>query len=119
MESSYTLLQSEIEDSLTKVAMKQGEEIVNQIKPILMKNISKKRLDVFLEGNPDYLEAYIRIIVENYRLYHSYIYSLQVTRDNEDWNPFLLPFYAARILIIRFKPMRSQKIAPLKPLKRL
>ena len=89
MESSYTLLQSEIEDSLTKVAMKQGEEIVNQIKPILMKNIGKKRLNVFLEGNPDYLEAYIQVIVENYRLYHSYIYSLQVARDNEVWKPLL------------------------------
>jgi RNA polymerase sigma factor (sigma-70 family) len=86
MESRNTLLQSEIEDSLATIAAQQGNEIVSRIKPILMNNITRKRLDAFLEGDPKYLGEYIQNIIQKYKLLHGYLHALQGDRDNEEWN---------------------------------
>jgi RNA polymerase sigma-70 factor (ECF subfamily) len=86
MEEKYNLLQNQIEEILASLADQEGEDFVCQVKPILMKNIERKRLDAFLDGDYDHLEEYIQKVIGKYRTWHNYIYNLQVERDFTQWS---------------------------------
>lgn len=90
MESKYLVLQSQIEETLASIAVQKGEDSVRQVKPILMNNIERKRLDAFLDEDPilldQYVNEYTHKVIEKYNSWHHFIYNLQVERDFSTWS---------------------------------
>jgi RNA polymerase sigma factor (sigma-70 family) len=83
-------ISTQLQDSLAKIALQQSEEIISQVKPILLNNLAHKRLDYFLEVNPKQLDIYIQIVINNYALWHDYLFAVQIDRDFTVWQPLLI-----------------------------
>jgi len=86
MEEKYTLLENQIEEILASLADQEGGDLFCQVKPILIKNIERKRLDAFLDDDYTHLEEYVQKVINKYKAWHNYIYNLQVERDFSQWS---------------------------------
>ena len=76
---------AKIEESLSVLAVSYGDEIISQIKPILMHNLAHHRVEGFSEGDLSRIDSYVQIVIEKYMSLHNYLFALQVQRDSLAW----------------------------------
>jgi RNA polymerase sigma factor (sigma-70 family) len=82
-------IRTQLEDSLASLSLQKSEDIICQVKPILLSNLARKRLDYYLEANPSQLDLYIQNVIDNYSLWHDYLFAVQIERDFAVWEPLL------------------------------
>ena len=69
------------------MAESQGRKIARQIKPILLANLDRGRIQTFTDGNPDLVHAYVWLVAENFTRLNPYLHQLQTERNTEVWEP--------------------------------
>jgi RNA polymerase sigma factor (sigma-70 family) len=89
MEIQYSELQSQIENILINLGSQKGEEITRQVKPILINNLEKRRVETYIGKKNGLLEDYIQKVIEKYELWHNYLHNIQVERDYFLWSQLL------------------------------
>ncbi len=80
-------LHSEIEKSLQSLAEEKGEEIAMQIRPILVTNLDRGRVQGFTEGQISRIRDYVSRVAERYELLHDFVYQIQILRSTDVWDP--------------------------------
>jgi RNA polymerase sigma factor (sigma-70 family) len=80
-------LHYQLEQALERLAKIRGDELARQIRPILLTNLDRGRIQRFLEGNPDQVQAYVSQVADCFSTLHTYLQRLQTERDPEVWQP--------------------------------
>ena len=61
-------INTEIERVLDALAQKQGNEIVDKIRPIIYFNLKRERLQVYIDGGVRRVKAYVMLVADIYKL---------------------------------------------------
>jgi len=80
-------IQHELEKALESLAESKGDGLVRQIRPILLANLERGRVERFLEGSLDRMPAYVAWVAEEFSALHGYLHQLQHERSAEVWTP--------------------------------
>jgi RNA polymerase sigma factor (sigma-70 family) len=80
-------LHHQLEQALERLAETRGDELARQVKPILLANLDRGRIQRFLDGNPDQIQAYVWQVADSFSTLHAYLQKLQTKRDPEAWSP--------------------------------
>ena len=80
-------IQHALEGALSALAESQGDEISRQIKPILLANLDRGRIQTFTDGNPDLVHTYVWLVAENFTRLNPHLHQLQTERNTEVWEP--------------------------------
>jgi RNA polymerase sigma factor (sigma-70 family) len=83
-------LKREIEKAIVSLTAGKGVDLATKIRQILDANQARKRVQKFVEDNPEAVEEYVNRIVENYELLGPYIHQLQIERSDKVWSLLLL-----------------------------
>lgn len=81
------VIQPMLEATLKTLAETLGEPVVRQIKPILLINLARGRVETFIQGDPDRIPAYVHCVVENFSALHVYLHQLQTEQSSTAWEP--------------------------------
>jgi RNA polymerase sigma factor, sigma-70 family len=95
MEQIEETINIKIEESLNHLAASKGKDISNELKPILLKNLSNGRAQTYIENNFAHLDEYLNLLFEKFNRWHNYIHKVQDQRDPLVWNqlfPQLITF---------------------------
>lgn len=78
----------EVELALASAAQIHGAEFVQLIRPIVVLNITKKRLDYFLDNSQENcLPEYVWRVVDGYKTWHTYVFQVQQLKEDSVWQP--------------------------------
>lgn len=80
-------LQHQLEQALERLAKQRGDDLARQIKPILLANLDRGRIQRFLEGNPAQVDLYVWRVADGFSKLHAYLHQLQTEQDSEAWSP--------------------------------
>ena len=80
-------IQHELEKALKDLAESKGDVLVRQIRPILLANLERGRVERFLEGRLDLIAAYVACVAEEFTALHGRLHQLQHERSAEVWAP--------------------------------
>lgn len=80
-------LHHQLEQALERLAETRGDELARQVKLILLANLDRGRIQRFLDGNPDQIQAYVWQVADSFSTLHVYLQKLQTKRDPEAWSP--------------------------------
>ena len=80
-------LQCGLEDALKALAKAQNEEIARQIKPILLTNLDRGRMQTFVGEDPARIQAYVWLVAQNFSSLNPYLHQLQIERNSVTWQP--------------------------------
>jgi RNA polymerase sigma factor (sigma-70 family) len=80
-------LHHQLEQALKQLAETRGDELARQIKPILLANLERGRIDRFLEGQADLIQPYVWRVADGFANLHAYLHQLQTKRESEVWKP--------------------------------
>ena len=80
-------LQHRLDNALTVLAKEKGEDLARRIKPILLANLDRGRIDTYLDGDPSLLPSYVRLIAQTYSSLNPYLHQLQIEQSHETWEP--------------------------------
>ena len=89
MNSHNDELKIKIEEFLSTLTHRYGEELISQVKPILANNLEHHRLDFYDGGDSLQLDEYIVTVINNYSLWHEFLFSVQIERDVTVWESLL------------------------------
>lgn len=78
---------SKLRQFLESILSEKTDPIFIRIKPILLMNLERGRIDGFIGDDIRLLDAYVERVAAQYRQLHPYIHKLQVERDDEAWEP--------------------------------
>lgn len=78
-------LQRGLEQALQALARSKGEALARQVKPILLANLDRGRLQTFVEETPARIEAYVWFVAQTYTTLNPYLHKLQTEQDAETW----------------------------------
>lgn len=81
------IIRSMLGEALQILTESAGAALACQIKPILLANLDRGRVQTFLDGDPDRLQEYVRCVAENFVSHHAYLHALQSERNQEVWEP--------------------------------
>lgn len=79
--------ESGVNKILESLLAKETDPVFAKIKPILLTNLDRGRIDGFIGDNISLLDGYVERVVTHFKQLHPYIYKLQVERDDEVWGP--------------------------------
>lgn len=77
---------AQLEESLAALTPLLGEDVVSQIRPILSKNLTLHRIEIFIEKDSSNLDDYIKLVAENFLRWHNYLEEIQTKRSSLVWN---------------------------------
>lgn len=80
-------LQHALEAALKALDGSHGGKLARQLKPILLSNLDRGRVQTFMDGNPDLLQAYVWRVAQNFAALNPYLHQLQTERSHEAWEP--------------------------------
>jgi RNA polymerase sigma factor (sigma-70 family) len=80
-------LQHQLEQALEQLAKQRGDDLARQIKPILLANLDRGRIQRFLEGNPAQVDLYVWRVADGFSKLHAYLHQLQTEQASEAWSP--------------------------------
>lgn len=89
MDSHNDELKVKIEAILSAQALRYGEELISQVRPILANNLAHHRLDFYADVDSLQLEEYIATVINNYSLWHEFLFAVQIERDVTVWESLL------------------------------
>ena len=81
-----TRMQQMLEDSLKALAETQGAGLARQIRPILLTNLDRGRIQAG-QGAAGNIRAYVERVAENFITLNPYLRQLQVEQSHEVWEP--------------------------------
>jgi RNA polymerase sigma factor (sigma-70 family) len=80
-------IQPEIEKALDILAESKGEELIREIRPFLMANLERGRIERFMDGKTDSLPAYVQRVADTYTGLHAMLHQIQVEQSTRVWEP--------------------------------
>jgi RNA polymerase sigma factor (sigma-70 family) len=83
----FETLHHQLEQALKRLAESRGDELARQIKPILLANLDRGRIQRFLEEKADHVQSYVWHVADGFSTLHIYLHKLQTERDPEAWHP--------------------------------
>ncbi|MGD8455294.1 MAG: sigma-70 family RNA polymerase sigma factor [Anaerolineales bacterium] len=89
MAYSENHLIEKIEEVLNSITSERDSQLVSKVKPIIHSNYDRGRLQAFIEGKDDFIEDYVKRVIENYSRLSSYLHQLQIERDDDVWRELL------------------------------
>lgn len=89
MEHPEKKLIAKIEEALNLLSAERGQQLIGKVKPIIYGNLDRGRVQTFIEGNIDFIEAYVERVVDNYTRLNSYLHQLQNERTDDVWRDLL------------------------------
>jgi RNA polymerase sigma factor (sigma-70 family) len=89
MEHPEKKIVEKIEEALNSLSAERGRQVVGKVKPIIYGNLDRGRVHTFIEGNIDFIEAYVERVVDNYTRLNSYLHQLQNERADDVWRDLL------------------------------
>lgn len=76
-----------VEEALDALAESMGEGLVRQVKPILLANLDRGRLEAYTDGDPHRIRAYVWFVAQTFTSLNQYLHQLQSGRGREAWEP--------------------------------
>ncbi len=80
-------LRVEIEQALEKLAELRGDERIRRIRQVVLNNLERERLQTFMDGSCDGIEAYVQHVDRLFAKLHKYLHQLQIERSYDVWEP--------------------------------
>ncbi len=87
MNSDSEALLPALEAALQRLAQHQSDELAHQLRPILLTNLDRGRIQTFTAGRSDQIPAYLESVASNFTTLHTLIHQLQIERSPEAWTP--------------------------------
>lgn len=87
MNQETQTVQQMLEDILKALAESKGRSLARQIKPILLANLDRGRIQGATAGDPDRLHAYVLFVAETFTALSPYLHQLQIEQNREAWEP--------------------------------
>ncbi len=87
MNSESEALLPAIETALQILAQRKDEDVARQLRPILLTNLERGRIQTFTEGRGDQTPAYVEYVATNFIALHAYLHQLQIERSTAAWDP--------------------------------
>lgn len=78
-----------LEEALDAHALENDGGIARQIKPILLSNLDRGRVQYFSDGKPGRIRAYVWHVSQNFSSLNQYIHQLQIERSDTVWEPLI------------------------------
>lgn len=83
-------IEPELEQILSEVAVERGPQLAAQLRPILLANLERGRIDFYLNGNAQaQLRQYVGRVVDHYDRLSPYLHQLQQARSAQAWEALL------------------------------
>lgn len=94
-------LKTAIEQALESLSKQLGTELIMNIRPILMTNLDRGRLQHFMEGDVSRISSYVLRVAEKFQVLSTFIHQVQVEGTDEIWDPLIhkMQNWALRFLI--------------------
>ncbi len=94
-------LKREIENALEALSEEMGGELAARIRPILLANVDRKRLEAFVQNDARRVRQYVRQVAEKYQVLSHQVHQLQIDKSNELWEQLLkqMQTWAYRFLV--------------------
>ncbi|MCA9950133.1 MAG: sigma-70 family RNA polymerase sigma factor [Anaerolineales bacterium] len=87
MSSNTQKFEPQIEQALMVVALQKGVRFSREIRPIILANLDKGRVQFFLDKSEDYqVEDYVWHVAVHYEQWQPYLHQLQVMGDAVAWD---------------------------------
>jgi len=80
-------LQRGLEQALEELAQTQDGEFVRQLKPILIANLHRNRVQAYVEEDPARIQAYVWFVAQTFSKLKPHLHKLQTERDTDTWKP--------------------------------
>lgn len=80
-------IQRTLEDALKALAGSKGGSLARQIRPILLANLDRGRIQGFVEEDADRIQAYVWHVAEIFTRLNPYLHQLQTEQRYEAWEP--------------------------------
>jgi len=80
-------IQREIDESLEALAQSRGDRLAGRIRSILMTNLDRGRVQVFIGGRAGLISAYVARVADRFTELNGLLHRLQVERSPEAWEP--------------------------------
>jgi len=87
MSQEPEIIRHMLEAELQSLAESKGAGIVQQIRPILLTNLDRGRIQSFTEGRTDRISDYVWRVAEGFSSLHPYLHDLQIEHSAEAWEP--------------------------------
>jgi RNA polymerase sigma factor (sigma-70 family) len=85
MNPQNEIIQARIEESLKTLAKQQGEEFSRMIRPIILTNLTNKRIETFLNGDLGLIDNYTQLVAKKFISWHAFLHSIQIERNSTEW----------------------------------
>lgn len=76
-----------LEDALKALAGSNGGSLARQIKPVLLANLDRGRIQGSTDGDPNRLQVYVWRVAEIFTALNPYLHQLQTEQSYEAWEP--------------------------------
>ena len=76
-----------LEEPLQALAESNGGSLAHQIKPILLANLDRGRIQGSMDGDPGRIQEYVRRVAETFTALNPYLRQLQIDQSQEAWEP--------------------------------
>jgi len=87
MPPSLEEFKAEIEKVLESLKQEKGEEIVRMVKPILLTNLDRGRIQLFVDSQVSRVREYAWQVARNYPELNPYLHQLQSEKVSNVWEP--------------------------------
>ena len=76
-----------LDEALKAFAESKGEILARQIKPILLTNLDRGRVENFIQGDPGRIREYVHCVADGFSALHPYLHELQKEQSHTAWEP--------------------------------
>jgi len=78
-------IKNQLEEALITLADTRGEKLARQLRPILLANLDRGRLQTFIENQSVSVSDYVELVAQEYSKLNGLLHSLQVERSEALW----------------------------------
>jgi len=79
--------QHQLEEALQVLSAVVGDKLTRQIKPILLANMDRGRLQYYVDGGNRSVDSYVEMVADTFSRLNSYLHQLQIERNLDVLNP--------------------------------
>ena len=77
----------EIEEALKALSESRGDRLARQIRPILLANLDRGRVQTFIDGSLDRIPTYVEYVADLFGALNGLLHQLQSERREDAWEP--------------------------------
>ncbi len=87
MHSGHDEIRDSLEQALQALANEKGRELAGRLRPILLANLDRGRIEGFTGGKPELVREYVWRVADGFIRHSTYLHDIQSTKASEDWEP--------------------------------